>query len=288
MKFLSFVHDGRASYGAVGRDGGVVDLGSRASEHPDLRHFIASDRAMADTAAAATSDFSLDDITFLPVIPKPDKILCVGLNYESHRLETGRPEEQYPVIFTRFAESQVGHLQPLVRPVAVSTAFDYEGEVAVVIGKSGYRIAQERAIDHVAGYACYNDATARDWQRHTHQFTPGKNFPGTGAFGPYLVTPDEVGELAALRLTTRLNGNVVQEAGLDQFIFTVPHLIAYCSTFTPLRPGDVILTGTPGGVGFKRNPPLFMKPDDRIEVEVTRLGILSNRVVDEDLAGMSE
>jgi 2-keto-4-pentenoate hydratase/2-oxohepta-3-ene-1,7-dioic acid hydratase in catechol pathway len=186
----------------------------------------------------------------------------------------------HPTVFTRFFNTQVGHEQPIVRPRA-SSAFDFEGELALVIGKPGRAIPAERAFDHVAGYACYNDVSVRDFQQHTSQFTPGKNFPQTGPFGPFLVTPDEVGPLGPQRIQTRLNGRIMQDARLDQMIFNVPKLIAYCSIWTELRPGDVIVTGTPGGVGARRDPPLWMKPGDEIVVEIEGVGQLTNHVVDE-------
>lgn len=284
MRFISFKYEGRASWGILENGGTIRDIGVDWSlGMPDLVSFLRRGKFDGVSALGRNEGITPPLVQFLPVVPNPGKIICVGLNYESHRLETGRPKEKYPVLFPRFAESQVGHLEPLIRPAAVSTDFDYEGEIAVVIGSPGYRIKEAQALKHVAGYACYNDGSVRDWQRHTHQFTPGKNFPGTGAFGPYLVTPDEVGDVAALKLTTRLNGEVVQSAGADEFLFSIAELIEYCSTFTPLFPGDVIVTGTPGGVGAKRNPPLFMKPGDTIEVEVGRLGILRNVVADEAL-----
>ena len=232
-------------------------------------------------AAAQAPSVPLAEVEWLPVIPNPDKILCIGLNYETHRKETGRSEVEHPTIFARYANSQVGHLAPIVRP-KVSVELDYEGELAVVIGRPGRYIARADAFDHIAGFACYNDGSVRDFQRHTHQFTPGKNFVGTGAFGPWLMTRDELGPLDDLRLQTRLNGSVVQEATISQMIFDLARQIEYCSTFTRLEAGDVIVSGTPGGVGAKRNPPLWMKPGDVVEVEIDRLGILRNTVVAED------
>ena len=205
----------------------------------------------------------------------------MGLNYETHRKETGRAEVVHPTIFARLASSQTAHLDPIRRP-RVSTNLDFEGELAVVIGQPGRYINRAEAFEHVAGYSCYNDGSVRDWQYHTHQFTPGKNFPETGAFGPWMMTPDELGELAGLRISTQLNGAVVQEALLGQMIFDIPSIIEYCSSFTRLECGDVIATGTPGGVGAKRTPPLWMKPGDTVEVEIERLGILRNPVADEE------
>ena len=226
------------------------------------------------------SDTRSPDIEWLPVIPNPDKILCVGLNYEMHRKETGRAEVDNPTIFTRFANSQTGHLTNIVRP-RVSHELDFEGELAIIIGKAGRYISKADAWGHIAGYACYNDGSVRDFQRHTHQFTPGKNFPDTGAFGPWMMTPDELGELGPLRIQTRVNGQVVQDATFEQMIFDIPRIIEYCSSFTRLEPGDVIATGTPGGVGAKRTPPLWLKPGDTVEVEIDRLGILRNGIADE-------
>jgi 2-keto-4-pentenoate hydratase/2-oxohepta-3-ene-1,7-dioic acid hydratase in catechol pathway len=214
------------------------------------------------------------------VIPNPDKILCIGLNYETHRKETGRSEVENPTVFGRFANSQTGHLANIVRP-RVSKDLDFEGELAVIIGRPGRYISRKDAWDHIAGYACYNEGSVRDYQRHTHQFTPGKNFPETGAFGPWMVTPDEAGDLAPLRLQTRLNGQVVQDATISQMIFDIPRQIEYCSAFTRLEPGDVIVTGTPGGVGSRRTPPLWMKPGDVVEVEIDRIGLLRNGIADE-------
>jgi 2-keto-4-pentenoate hydratase/2-oxohepta-3-ene-1,7-dioic acid hydratase in catechol pathway len=225
--------------------------------------------------------YGLDEIEFLPLLPEPGKIFCVGLNYENHRKETGRAEVANPTIFTRFADSQTAHRASILCP-RESTKLDYEGELAVVIGTGGRRIPRDKALDHIAGYSCYNDGTVRDWQAHTIQFTPGKNFPRTGAFGPWLVTPDEFGELGPQRIQTRLNGKIMQDAHLADMIFPVAQLIEYCSTFTSLAPGDVIVTGTPGGVGVKRDPQIFMKPGDRVEVEIDRVGILENSIARDD------
>ena len=280
MKFASFSHAGTASWGVVEGDM-IRDVGAALRGRlPDLKSAIAVG-ALAEAGATTAAKIPLADITWLPVIPNPDKILCIGLNYEDHRKETGRSEVAHPTIFTRFANSQMGHLAPLLRP-KVSTDFDYEGELAAIIGKPGRYISRADAYAHVAGYACYNDGSVRDWQRHTHQFTPGKNFPATGGFGPWMVTADEVGPLDALRLQTRVNGQVVQAATLGEMIFDIPRQIEYCSAFTPLEAGDVIATGTPGGVGAKRSPPLWLKPGDAVEVEIDRVGLLFNPVQDEE------
>ena len=281
MKLATFKMGGAPTWGLV--DGETIkDVGAvLGSRYPTVKSVIVAD-AFAEVATAATKakSYPLADITWLPVIPDPDKILCIGLNYETHRKETGRSEVENPTVFTRFANSQTGHLSPIIRP-RVSHDLDFEGELAVVIGKPGRYIARSDAWDHVAGYACYNDGSVRDFQRHTHQFTPGKNFPGTGAFGPWMMTADEFKFRGSQRLQTRVNGQVVQEATFDQMIFDVPRMIEYCSTFTRLEPGDVIATGTPGGVGAKRTPPLWLKPGDTVEVEIDDLGILRNGVADE-------
>ena len=281
MKLASFVVNGNNTWGVIEKDS-AIDLGAALGARvPDLRAMVAANAwAEIEPALGTAPRYSVDDITWLPVIPNPDKILCVGLNYENHRKETGRAEVAHPTIFGRFANSQTAHEANIVRP-KVSTSLDFEGELALVIGKPGRHISKQDAMTHVAGYSCYNDGSIRDWQSHTHQFTPGKNFPGTGAFGPWMMTPDELGDLAGLSIQTRLNGVVVQEAVLSQMIFDIPTVIEYCSGFTRLEAGDVIVTGTPGGVGVKRVPPLWMKPGDIVEVEIERLGVLRNGIADE-------
>jgi len=271
---------GRATWGVIEGDS-FRDVGAvLASRYPDLKAAITAGFSGGKDAAASAAAIPLAEVEWLPVVPNPDKILCVGLNYETHRKETGRSEVENPTIFSRYANSQTGHLAPIVRP-KVSTNLDFEGELAVIIGKPGRYIPRAEAMDHVAGYACYNDGSVRDFQYHTHQFTPGKNFPDTGAFGPWMMTPDELGPLDDLRLQTRLNGEVVQDATFAQMIFDIARQIEYCSTFTRLEAGDVIVSGTPGGVGAKRTPPLWMKPGDVVEIEISRLGILRNPVVEE-------
>lgn len=282
MKLASYRHGGSSSYGAV-TDQGVVDLGRRiGTRFADLRALLAGDGlAQAQQAVAgAAADFPLKDVQLLPVIPNPDKIICVGLNYEDHVVETGREKTENPALFVRFADSQVGADQPMLRP-RESTHFDYEAEIAVIIGRGGRRIAAADAWGHVAGYSCYNDGSIRDWQRHTVQWTSGKNFHRTGAFGPWMVTADEIPPGAVMTLTGRLNGQQVQRATTEQMIFKIPALIQYISAFTTLAPGDVIVSGTPGGVGAKRNPPLWMKPGDVVEIEIDRVGVLRNTIADD-------
>jgi 2-keto-4-pentenoate hydratase/2-oxohepta-3-ene-1,7-dioic acid hydratase in catechol pathway len=281
MKFLSFRAGRAAHYGLVNGNK-VVDLSARL-KYPDLKALIAAGATSeaAREAKGASPDFTLEQITFDPVIANPGKIICVGLNYHEHLNETGMEKFPYPAIFIRWADTQVGHLQPLIRP-RNSETFDYEAELAAIIGKGGRHIAAADALSHVAGYACYNDASVRDHQRHASQWTPGKNFPGTGAFGPFMVTPEEVGKLAGKKIQTRVNGNVMQSSTLEMMIFPVPQLIEYISSFTPLSPGDVIVTGTPGGVAWVRTPPPWMKPGDTCEVEIDGVGLLKNPIVAED------
>lgn len=282
MKLASYLSGGKAGYGVV-TDKGVVDLTRRiGSKYPDLRALLAGD-GLADArqaVAGAAPDFQIADLKLLPVIPNPDKIVCVGLNYEDHLKETGRDKTEKPVLFLRLANSQIGANQPMLRP-RESTHFDYEAEIAVIIGKAGRRISEQDSWSHVAGYSCYNDGSIRDWQRHTLQFTPGKNFNGTGAFGPWMVTADEIPPNTVMTLTGRLNGMEVQRATSDQMIFKVPELINYISAFTDLLPGDVIVSGTPGGVGAKRTPPLWMKPGDTMEIEIDKVGVLTNSIAED-------
>lgn len=283
MKLVSFVLDGRAAFGAV-KAHGIVNLTPHfgAQGISTLRQLLAAGQLQAihGIMAGATPDLALDEATFLPVIPDPDKIICIGLNYREHVAETGRTVTEKPALFGRFAGSQIGHLGAMIKPLC-SDELDYEGELAVVIGKAGRHIPTDQALGHVAGYSCYNEGSVRDWQRHTSQFLAGKTFAGTGAFGPWLVTADELPDPSGLGIETRVNGAVVQQGNTGQMITAVPGLIAYCSTILPLLPGDVIVTGTPSGVGAKRIPPLWLREGDMVEVEIERIGCLRNRVVNE-------
>jgi len=276
MKFLSFVHNGKASWGTVVGNG-VVDLTS--TEFPTLKSAIEADalQRLGQGAQQAKPVATLDAIEYLPVIPDPGKIVCVGLNYDDHVKETKRDKTENPTMFLRVAESQTGHNKPILLPPE-SHELDYEGEIAIIIGKGGRRIAEADAWDHIAGYAPYNDGSIRDWQRHTIQFTAGKNFNETGAFGPWMVTRDEIADGESLSLETRLNGQVMQKSSTDMMIFDIPRQINYISTFTTLKAGDVIVTGTPGGVGAKRNPPVWMKEGDIVEIEVGKVGTLINTI----------
>ncbi|HEY1777230.1 MAG TPA: fumarylacetoacetate hydrolase family protein [Solirubrobacteraceae bacterium] len=280
MRLASFLIGGRASYGLV-CDGGVVDLKRRLGDQvPDLRALLAGGIDGANDFARASADYSLDAVTWLPVIPNPTAIYCIGLNYRAHAEEVGRPAGEWPAVFLRLAASQIGHLQPIVRPL-VSRQLDYEGELAVIIGRPARHVAAADALRHIAGYAVYNDASVRDWQRHSAQYTPGKNFPATGAFGPWLVSSEEVPDPSQLELITRLNGVVVQYAQLTELIFPIPEIVAYLSQFTRLEAGDVIITGTPSGVGSTRSPQLWLVPGDTIEVDIRGIGMLSNTIIDE-------
>ncbi len=282
MKVTSFLRNSTATYGVV-HDGGLVDIGARLGDkYPTLRSVLEAG-ALDEVRRAAEGqapDMQYEDAEQLPVIPDPPKIVLVGVNYVEHRKESGRDPTEHPVLFTRFANVQIGHERPMVRPT-LSDKFDFEGELAVIIGKRGRHISEADALGYIAGYACYNDGSIRDWQRHTHQFTPGKNFPATGAFGPWMVTADEIPDPTTMTLVTRLNGGEMQRATTDMLIFDIPHLIRYISDWTELEPGDVIPTGTPGGVGYRRDPPTFMKPGDVIEVDIDKIGVLRNPIVAE-------
>ena len=207
------------------------------------------------------------------------RILCVGVNYRPHIEEMGREIPEYPVVFTRFPSSLVGNGEALVRP-AISEQYDFEGELAILIGRPAHRVSREQAFDFVGGYCCFMDGSVRDWQRHTMQFTPGKNFDRSGAMGPVVPAAD-VPDPMALTLTTRLNGEVMQRGAVRDLVFDIPFLIEYCSGFMELRPGDVIATGTPGGVGAARTPPVWLRAGDVVEVDIPGVGILSNPVRDE-------
>ena len=280
MKIASFIADGISSYGVV--DGEVLRQPGDEfrSRFGDLRAVIAADNLAELEADVDGESSNISDVQFLPVVPNPDKILCVGVNYRPHIEEMGRKIPDYPVVFVRFPGSQTGHGQAVIRP-RVSEKYDYEGELAIVIGKRARHVGRSEALDCIAGYCCFMDGSVRDWQSHTPQFTAGKNFARSGSMGPWLVTRDEVPDPAELRLTTRLNGEVMQEGRLADLLFDIPTLIEYCSTFTELLPGDVIATGTPGGVGAARTPPVWLKHGDTLEVDIPGVGLLVNSVVDE-------
>jgi 2-keto-4-pentenoate hydratase/2-oxohepta-3-ene-1,7-dioic acid hydratase in catechol pathway len=280
MKLASFSSNHKDSYGAV-VDDGIVDIGRRFSDRfATLRSAIAGG-AVDEMSRIATgpANMPLASVTLLPPIPNPDKIVCIGLNYKEHAAEAGAKVPQFPSLFLRLTNTLVPHGGALVRP-KLSGDFDFEGELAIVIGKAGRHIDKSAALDHVLGYACFNDGSIRDFQ-FKHSVATGKNFLATGGFGPWIVTRDEIPDPSALMLTTRVNGMQVQHSGVNDLIFDVPSIIAYVSGFTPLAPGDVIATGTPSGVGFARKPPLWLKAGDVVEVEISNIGILRNPVVAE-------
>lgn len=276
MRLISYLYNDEKKFGLVVEEG-VVDLTSKTTAK-DLKNLIElnllNDVKQFENHKA---DYKLEEVKLLPVIENPDKIFCAGVNYDEHRLETNRDVTANPTIFFRVTQSQIAHNDPMLIPLE-SDRLDYEGEIAIVISKEGRRIAEADAYEYIAGYSIYNDGSVRDYQLHTSQWGPGKNFEATGAFGPWLVTKDEIADGEVLLLETRLNGQIMQKADTRLLLFSIPELIAYCSTFTTLKAGDVIVTGTPGGVGAKRKPPVFMKDGDTVEVEVSKIGILTNQI----------
>lgn len=280
MKALSFSDGRRATFGLL-LDGKVHEATDSFRErYQDLRGVLAADalERMPDNVQAAGIPEA--DVRYLPVIPAPDKTICVGVNYRTHAAEMGRPLPDRPLLFVRFPGAQVGHREALVRP-ALSLEYDYEGELAIVIGRPAWRLDRSAAFDVIAGYTCFMDGSVRDWQRHSTQFTAGKNFLASGATGPCLVTRDEVADPAGLVLATRVNGETLQAARLADLVFDIPSLVAYCAAFTELLPGDLIATGTPAGVGAARTPPRWLVPGDVVEVDLGPLGCLRNIVVAE-------
>jgi 2-keto-4-pentenoate hydratase/2-oxohepta-3-ene-1,7-dioic acid hydratase in catechol pathway len=279
VRLITYRRGGDEGYGVVSGDGVVACGPLLGAEAPTLRSALEGGLLgrLAELTAGRTADVPLAELTLLPPIPEPKKILCIGVNYAAHRDEARQGEQTHPPIFTRFADSQVGHEQPVHRPDA-SDRLDYEGELAVIIGSPTRGATEADALSAVAGYSCFNDYSVRDWQRHTTQWIPGKNFTGVGSFGPYLVTAEEVGDPSLLTLETRVNGEVRQQAPVKDMIFDVPQLIAYISTFTQLSPGDVIATGTPSGVAAYMSPPAWLKPGDVVEVDIPRVGLLRNTI----------
>jgi len=279
MKLASFRTANRDSYGAVTEDG-VMEV-SKA-----FRQKFANLQAVIDAGASREIGDNLEgarlragELEFLPPVTQPDKILCVGVNYRPHIAEMGREVPEYPVVFVRFPGSLVGHETPILRP-EISEQFDFEGELAVVIGKRARHVPREHALEYVGGYCCFMDGSVRDWQRHTMQFTPGKNFDKSGAIGPCIVTGDSIPDPSKLELITRVNGEVMQQGRVDELVFDIPALIEYCSTFAELLPGDIIATGTPGGVGAARTPPAWLRDGDVIEVDIAGIGVLRSPVRD--------
>jgi 2-keto-4-pentenoate hydratase/2-oxohepta-3-ene-1,7-dioic acid hydratase in catechol pathway len=282
MKLVSYRHAGADRYGAVIGDR-ICDLSDKfGAKWPSLKAALRQD-GLAELAKATVTEapgLALSQVELLPPITDPDKIICVGLNYRTHIEEGGRDTPTHPMLFARYPDSLVGHRGKMVRP-KVSQNYDFEGELAVIIGRLTHHASRERAFDYIAGYACFNDGSVRDYQRHTSQFLPGKTFWRSGAFGPWMVTKDEIADITSSTLTTRLNGEVMQQAPVSDLLFDIPHLIAFVSQIAPLRAGDVIVTGTTGGVGAARKPPVWMKPGDKIEVDISQVGTLTNEIVDE-------
>lgn len=280
MRLVSFLRpDGTMGCGRLEGGGAGEGAGDRVADLPvpGMKALLTSGDA---AGMAADREWALAELTLLPPVPYPGKILCIGLNYAAHIAEMGRTGAAHPAVFTRWGDTLVPHGGALVIP-RESTMLDYEGELAVVIGRKGRRIPAERAFEHIAGYTVFNDASVRDWQNHASQFTPGKNFPGTAGCGPALVTADEVGDPTQLRVQTRVNGELMQDQPVSDLIHPIPALIAYLSSFTELRAGDIIATGTPSGVGHGRKPPVYLAHGDTVSVSIGNIGTLTNPVVAE-------
>jgi 2-keto-4-pentenoate hydratase/2-oxohepta-3-ene-1,7-dioic acid hydratase in catechol pathway len=284
-RIATFAADGSIRYGAV-TDRGIVDLSARwGKDFPTLREVVAAGalNRLAEEATRLSADYAFDAVTWLPPIPAPEKIICIGVNYPDRNAEykDGSDAAKYPSMFLRTPRSFVGHNTPLVRPKA-STQLDYEGELVLVIGKAGRHIAQGAALDHVAAISLCNEGTIRDWVRHAKfNVTQGKNFDSTGSLGPWLLPYTDESQIADVRLTTRVNGETRQDDRTSRLIFGFRYLINYISTFTTLVPGDVIVTGTPTGAGARFDPPRYLKPGDVVEVESENIGVLRNTVIDE-------
>jgi 2-keto-4-pentenoate hydratase/2-oxohepta-3-ene-1,7-dioic acid hydratase in catechol pathway len=281
VKLVSFNRAGTTGWGVV-TPSGVVDMSRRLDgRYPTLRFALAAGglSEIGYEADRASPDFALSDVELMPPIPDPEKIICVGLNYRAHVGEGGGPVPKFPSLFTRFADTLVAHNAPMIVP-KVSSELDYECELAFVIGRPGRHIQPSSAIEHVAGYTCFNDGSVRDYQT-SHSLPAGKNFVATAGCGPWLVTADEIPDPDILSLRTILNGVEVQRGNTRDMIFDVATIIAYVSGFTPLASGDIISTGTPEGVGFLRKPPLWLTPGDVVEVEVEGIGILRNPIAAE-------
>lgn len=279
MRYASYkTSDGTETWG-VESDDVLFDLGpSGLNVAPTLRDAIVAGILSSAPAFDAAPTQPVEGTAFLPVVGGPGKVICIGVNYRTHKEETGRSDVPHPTVFSRFADTLWPHGADAAIP-AESDMYDYEGEVALVIGKPAHRVSRDDAFDYVAGYAPFNDLSARDWQRHTGQWIPGKNFPESGTFGPYYTPASDLQDVTALELTTRVNGEVRQHASLADLIFDIPAQIEYVTAFTPLAAGDIIVTGTPGGVGLFMDPPTFLQDGDVVEVEVTGLGTLTNRMV---------
>ncbi|MBL1242075.1 MAG: fumarylacetoacetate hydrolase family protein [OCS116 cluster bacterium] len=283
MKFMSYIENNVEGI-AVEVDGTFKGMLANNSNYPgNLLSLIETGGSALNDAYETlknAAEVSISNVDLLPPVSNPEKVICVGLNYVDHSKESGFETPDYPTLFGRFNSSLIGHGAPILRPEE-SIQLDYEGELAAIIGKKAYRVSEDEALDHVAGYSVFNDGSIRDYQHKAPQWTPGKNFDDTGAFGPHFVTADVLPKgCLGLQLTTRLNGMVVQETKIDDMVFSVASLVSIISQFMTLNPGDVIVTGTPGGIGLARTPPLFMKDGDVCEVEIESIGILNNPIKD--------
>ena len=288
MKIASFEKDGVASYGVV-TDDGIIDLGARlGSKFPQLIDILFADALDQIELAVKNQepDFLTDEVTFRIPIPTPEKIICIGVNYGNRNEEykDGSEAPKYPSVFLRTPGSFVGHNQAILRPPE-SDQLDYEGEIVLVIGKGGRRIKEENYLQHIAGISIMNEGTIRDWVRHAKfNVTQGKNFASSGSIGPWMVTTDEVSDLAELSIETRVNNEVRQKDTISNMIFKFPYLLSYLSTFFELKPGDLIATGTPVGAGARFNPPIWLEPGDELEIEVPKIGKLCNTFIDESVS----
>ena len=284
MRVISYRYNGSDGLGIMVDDKNFAELSGIAPDLPTtMIGLLNVDNWQAKAAAAVegkVADLSISDVHLQPLVSDTPVIWCVGVNYKEHQEETGRGAQEEPMFFIRTNHGLIGAYDPIIRP-NISDKLDFEGELAVIIGKGGRHISKEKAHEHIAGYAIFNDGTIRDWQRHTIQFCPGKNFEGTGPLGPWMMTPDEFGDPYEQELTTRLNGEIVQRTSIADMDHKIDKQIEYLSTIHTLRPGDVISTGTPGGVGSRREPPLWMKPGDIVSVEVTGLGLIENKIEQE-------
>jgi len=284
VRIIAYRQDGIDSLGVMVDEKAFLPLSRVAPSLPvcmiELLHIEGWQSQIEAGVSGRSPDISIEDVKLLPLVPETPVIWCVGVNYKEHQDETGRGAQEEPMFFIRTNHGLIGPYDPIIRP-NISEQLDFEGELAVIIGKGGRHITREKAHEHIAGYSIFNDGSIRDWQRHTIQFCPGKNFEGTGPLGPWMMTPDEFGDPYAQSLTTRLNGVQVQHTSIADMDHKIDKQIEYLSTIHTLRPGDVISTGTPGGVGSRREPPLWMKPGDVVSVEITGLGIIENRIEQE-------
>ena len=284
MRVISYRHNGNDNLGIMVDDEKFISLASVVPNFPNtmmgLLNVVDWQLKVENAVRGKSGNFSIHEVQLLPLISDTPVIWCVGVNYKEHQDETGRGAQEEPMFFIRTNHGLIGPYDSIIRP-NISDMLDFEGELAVIIGKGGRHITKEKAHDHIAGYAIFNDATIRDWQRHTIQFCPGKNFEGTGPLGPWMMTPDEFGDPYSQSLTTCLNGEEVQHTKIADMDHKIDKQIEYLSTIHTLRPGDIISTGTPGGVGSRREPPLWMKPGDIVSVEITGLGIIENKIEQE-------